>query len=149
MILTALAIFGLVFVSAPAMQAQTCNGNGSNFVDLDGDGFNDNAPDADGDGIPNGLDEDYVKPEDGTGQQKGQLGGNKGEGMAQTKTMTKEQKFNKLQAAAGAANQHRNGASGSMSGSGTGVCDGTGGGSGSGVCDGTGPKGGKKNGGGK
>lgn len=29
------------------------------FVDEDGDGFNDNAPDHDGDGIPNGLDPDY------------------------------------------------------------------------------------------
>lgn len=37
------------------------------FIDEDGDGFNDLAPDADGDGIPNGLDPDYVKPEDGTG----------------------------------------------------------------------------------
>ena len=29
------------------------------FVDVNGDGYNDNAPDADGDGIPNGRDEDY------------------------------------------------------------------------------------------
>lgn len=33
------------------------------FVDEDGDGYNDNAPDHDGDGIPNGLDPDY-KPGD-------------------------------------------------------------------------------------
>ena len=39
------------------------------FVDEDGDGFNDLAPDADGDGIPNGLDPDYVRPEDGQGNQ--------------------------------------------------------------------------------
>lgn len=39
------------------------------FVDEDGDGFNDLAPDHDGDGIPNGLDPDYVRPEDGTGHQ--------------------------------------------------------------------------------
>jgi len=32
-----------------------------NFIDLNGDGFNDNAPDADGDGIPNGQDPDYVR----------------------------------------------------------------------------------------
>ena len=31
------------------------------FVDKDGDGYNDNAPDHDGDGIPNGLDSDYLK----------------------------------------------------------------------------------------
>lgn len=35
------------------------NNQGNNFVDLDGDGYNDNAPDHDGDGIPNGLDPDY------------------------------------------------------------------------------------------
>ncbi len=39
------------------------------FLDEDGDGFNDLAPDADGDGIPNGLDPDYVRPEDGSGHQ--------------------------------------------------------------------------------
>jgi hypothetical protein len=32
------------------------------FVDLDGDGFNDNAEDEDLDGIPNEVDPDYVKP---------------------------------------------------------------------------------------
>ena len=31
------------------------------FVDKDGDGYNDNAPDHDGDGIPNGLDPDWDK----------------------------------------------------------------------------------------
>jgi hypothetical protein len=35
---------------------------GKGFIDLDGDGFNDNAPDHDGDGIPNGLDPDYQGP---------------------------------------------------------------------------------------
>ncbi|MBN1638015.1 MAG: hypothetical protein JW866_03550 [Ignavibacteriales bacterium] len=35
------------------------NNQGNNFIDLDGDGYNDNAPDHDGDGIPNGLDPDY------------------------------------------------------------------------------------------
>ncbi|MFZ1289629.1 MAG: hypothetical protein WAR79_06050 [Melioribacteraceae bacterium] len=38
---------------------QTQKLHGRNFVDEDGDGYNDNAPDHDGDGIPNGLDEDY------------------------------------------------------------------------------------------
>ena len=36
--------------------------HGTKFVDEDGDGFNDNAPDHDGDGIPNGLDPDYKGP---------------------------------------------------------------------------------------
>ena len=34
--------------------------HGVNFVDADGDGYNDNAPDHDGDGVPNGLDPDYT-----------------------------------------------------------------------------------------
>lgn len=34
---------------------------GPHFVDKNGDGYNDNAPDHDGDGIPNGLDPDYQK----------------------------------------------------------------------------------------
>lgn len=40
---------------------KTKNMHGRFFVDLDGDGFNDNAPDHDGDGIPNGLDPDYKR----------------------------------------------------------------------------------------
>jgi hypothetical protein len=62
----------MVVLLAGAASAQDFGpaGNGvCGFVDEDGDGFNDLAPDADGDGIPNGLDEDYVKPEDGTGYQ--------------------------------------------------------------------------------
>jgi len=31
------------------------------FIDNDGDGYNDNAPDHDGDGIPNGLDPDWQR----------------------------------------------------------------------------------------
>jgi len=50
-----------------------------NFVDEDGDGVCDNcdgqcnpdAPDDDGDGIPNGQDDDYSPPQDGTGRQHG------------------------------------------------------------------------------
>ena len=33
--------------------------HGQHFIDKDGDGYNDNAPDHDGDGIPNGLDPDW------------------------------------------------------------------------------------------
>jgi hypothetical protein len=124
-------------------QVQVCDGSGKNFVDLDGDGFNDNAPDHDADGIPNGLDPEYIKgAQDGTGYQNGSLGENKGEGMAQNKTMTKSQKFSRIQTQSGSMFQKRLGAQGGMNGSGTGICDGTGdGGSGTGICDGTGPKG--------
>lgn len=41
------------------------------YVDLNGDGINDNAKDDDGDGIPNCLDEDFVKSEDGTANKNG------------------------------------------------------------------------------
>jgi hypothetical protein len=55
------------------------------FIDEDGDGFNDLAPDHDGDGVPNGLDPDYERPEDGTGQQfkhqKGELNQGQPDGM--------------------------------------------------------------------
>ncbi len=42
------------------------------FVDENGDGYNDNAPDHDGDGIPNGLDPDWHKLHKGKGKGKGQ-----------------------------------------------------------------------------
>ncbi len=45
---------------------------GHGFVDEDGDGINDLAPDHDGDGIPNGQDSDWVKNKrDGTGYKQG------------------------------------------------------------------------------
>jgi len=149
LILTAIVMLGLIMVTAPSAWAQTCDGNGTNFIDLNGDGFNDNAPDHDGDGIPNGLDPDYIKhAQDGTGYQKGKIGENQGQGMLQEKAMTKTQKFERLQAFEGSMFQHRIRAFGDMNGSGTGICDGTGGGmNGSGVCDGTGPHGNQKRGG--
>jgi len=39
--------------------------HGIHFIDEDGDGYNDNAPDHDGDGIPNGLDPDWQKEKKG------------------------------------------------------------------------------------
>ncbi len=41
--------------------------HGYRFVDKDGDGYNDNAPDHDGDGIPNGVDPDYQGPKNRKG----------------------------------------------------------------------------------
>jgi hypothetical protein len=40
---------------------------GIGFADLNGDGINDNAPDDDHDGIPNGQDPVHLPPQDGTG----------------------------------------------------------------------------------
>ncbi|MBU0984265.1 MAG: hypothetical protein KKA42_10380 [candidate division Zixibacteria bacterium] len=148
-LLTALAILGLAMLTTPGLQAQTCDGTGSHFIDLDGDGFNDNAPDHDGDGIPNGLDEDWIKnAADGDGYRKGKLGENQGLGMSQTKAMAKTQTFNRLRAFEGYLFQQRVGALGGMNGMGAGICTGAGSTAGSGVCDGTGT-GGSQNRGGK
>ncbi len=58
-----LALLLTVFLSGNAFAQDTgANQNhGSGFVDADGDGYNDNAPDHDGDSIPNGLDPDWQK----------------------------------------------------------------------------------------
>jgi len=47
--------------------------HGKGFVDANGDGFNDNAPDVDKDGVPNGKDSDYqgVKSRKGNSSKKG------------------------------------------------------------------------------
>lgn len=65
MILTAIVMLGIVVLFNP-ISAQT-TGHGVNFVDLNGDGYNDNAPDHDGDGIPNGMDDDYTSRHGGRG----------------------------------------------------------------------------------
>lgn len=73
--LTAAILFLLgIAVITPDVYAQ---GNGfmvGGFVDENGDGFNDLAPDQDNDGIPNGQDDDYVRPLDGSGNQFGNVG---------------------------------------------------------------------------
>ena len=55
---------------------------GQNFVDADGDGICDNigiyGRDDDGNGIPNGQDDDYVQPLDGSGMHRGK--GQNGDG---------------------------------------------------------------------
>lgn len=68
---------GVFAVNANAQGFGPGDGTGDcPFIDENGDGFNDLAPDADGDGIPNGLDPDYVRPLDGSGAQHqyGKLG---------------------------------------------------------------------------
>lgn len=50
---------------------QTTVVHGPFFVDENGDGYNDNAPDDDGDGIPNGQDTDYTRPANGQGKHLG------------------------------------------------------------------------------
>ncbi len=140
-----LFVFVAMGVMIPNVQAQTCDS--TNFVDLDGDGFNDNAPDHDGDGIPNGQDPDYIKQaKDGTGQQKGKLnrvGAGDGTGSGTMNKFQKKNRFGKASTTNSGKFQNRfNKASSSQAaGTGTGVCDGTGPNGGSAVCDGSGPKG--------
>ncbi|MCF6269161.1 MAG: hypothetical protein L3J41_05600 [Melioribacteraceae bacterium] len=47
--------------SSKVRSSSVDNNKNRKFIDKDGDGYNDNAPDHDGDGIPNGLDPDYLK----------------------------------------------------------------------------------------
>ncbi len=66
-----LLVLGFLLIAGPASAQSQGFGQGTGvcrFVDEDGDGFNDLAPDDDGDGIPNGLDPDYVRPMDGEGR---------------------------------------------------------------------------------
>ena len=71
-LLTVTAVLAALTLGVQNLQAQDFGGRGYGpgpgmFVDENGDGINDLAPDADGDGIPNGRDDDYVRPADGTG----------------------------------------------------------------------------------
>lgn len=58
--LTLMVLTVLFFSSNAIAQDETKVTHGYKFVDANNDGYNDNAPDADGDGIPNGQDEDYT-----------------------------------------------------------------------------------------
>ena len=58
-------VFAFFTTNQAQTQADTTKSqvqHGKNFVDKNGDGYNDNAPDSDGDGIPNGVDPDYTGP---------------------------------------------------------------------------------------
>jgi hypothetical protein len=67
----------LVYAKGSQNQGMNMIGGGGigNFVDLNGDCVNDTALDADGDGIINRLDPDYVRPQDGTGSGRGAVSG--------------------------------------------------------------------------
>ena len=131
---------GLGALQVDPAVAQTGNGHGvGGFLDEDGDGFNDLAPDADGDGIPNGLDPDYVRPEDGSGNAwKHGDGEAQGEGF----WFKLRQQF---KGAGGNRGGDRSGGGGNGYGAGDGTGnggvgpqDGTGNGPGTGDCDGSG-----------
>lgn len=126
------------------------NRNRVAFVDENGDGVNDLARDADGDGIPNCQDPDWARPQDGSGY-KG--GAGKGTGTAAVTSAAGAGKAFRLdrdadgdgipngqdadwtrpQDGSGYKGQHkfakgsfRTGATGAARMAGTGVCDGTG-----------------------
>ena len=73
--LLTLVIAGL-FLFGTAVYAGNDDGGQKGFIDLNGDGFNDNMKDDDGDGIPNCVDEDYVKDGDGEGTGTANKNGN-------------------------------------------------------------------------
>lgn len=122
-----------------ATQVQPQNQHSAGFVDENGDGYNDNAPDHDGDGIPNGMDDDYTGAKvrkgndskgfvdaDGDGINDNALDAD-GDGIPNGQ----DPDFVRPQDGSGAKRGMNSG-----SGKGTGIGD----------CDGTGPKGNKKGG---
>lgn len=71
--LASAAVLALTLLLGETASAQTCDSTGvgrgrRTFVDANGDGYNDNAPDHDGDGIPNGKDADYARTGGGRGR---------------------------------------------------------------------------------
>jgi hypothetical protein len=138
MMMTLLVIAVIAFVPN-ALTAQEKNAeHGAGFVDENGDGFNDNAPDHDGDGIPNGRDEDYV----GRGTGKGFVDED-GDGINDNAPdhdgdgIPNGQDPDYTGAQNRKANKNKGGVQGSAAENATNVQKGQG----TGQCDGTGPKG--------
>ena len=145
--LTLTMAFALVAFFSTNSIAQTTGGSGIGFVDANGDGYNDNAPDADGDGIPNGQDPDYtgVKMHNGFGS-KGFVDAD-GDGINDNALdddgdgIPNGQDPDFVRPQDGSGRQNKFGQGNGMKGAGTGS------GLGTGDCDGTGPKGSGKRGG--
>jgi len=141
-LITLMLVLGLALTAAAQDVDGIGNGNGiCQFIDEDGDGFNDLAPDADGDGIPNGLDPDYVRPEDCEGDGNADQGGNQGGAMARRGQLGGGESLLKADGVA-AAGQGQGGGHGPGDGTGGGLapgdCTGFGPGDGTGECDGSG-----------
>ncbi len=105
------------------------NTNQVGFIDADGDGYNDNAADHDGDRIPNGMDEDYAGAKNRKGNSsKGFVDGN-GDGINDNALDSDgdgirngiDPDFVRTQDGTGSMRGSSNGG-----GTGTGDCDGTG-----------------------
>jgi hypothetical protein len=91
------------------------------FVDENGDGINDLAKDADGDGIPNCQDPDWTRPLDGSGYMSQHRNGQSGE-----TGMTRGRMSGQMTKSSFGKGSFRSGATAAARMSGTGVCDGTG-----------------------
>jgi len=144
------------------LKVNTKTQHGTGFIDVNGDGYNDNAPDVDGDGIPNGKDEDYTGSKvrkngkgfvdlNGDGINDNAFDSD-GDGIpnGQDPDFVKPEDGTGRKMMNGKNNQNKFGGNKYVPGSGTGnngvgPKDGTGYGSGNGTgtgtCDGTGPKG--------
>ncbi len=118
-------------------KGQMRSSKGHGFVDLNGDGYNDNAPDADGDGIPNGMDPDYTGAKmragkgargfvdlDGDGINDNALDAD-GDGIPNGQDPDYVRPMNGS-GAKRAYGKGRGTGAGSQIGAGTGICDGTG-----------------------
>ena len=108
------------------------------YIDMDGDGFDDNAPDEDGDAIPDGADPDYVTIPPEAENMNGLI--NFGETLAKAGLIedfsTNKQKFGKLDFCTRAMGQNRCGfdAGDDFGSEGIGIGGGSGGGCVGGVC---------------
>ena len=113
------------------------NTNQVGFVDENGDGYNDNAADHDGDGIPNGMDEDYTGAKNRKGNKSKGFVDADGDGINDNALDAdgdgipngKDDDFVRPQDGSGGMRGSANS-----------------GGSGTGDCDGTGPKGSRRGG---
>lgn len=142
-----LALLLTVFLSGNVLAQDTGadQGHGSGFVDTDGDGYNDNAPDYDGDGIPNGRDADYTGAAARRGNGAGGFVDADGDGVndnafdADGDGIPNGQDPDFVRPSDGSGRKNNFGSGrgkGSMN-----KGNGLGNGGGPGVCDGTGPKG--------
>jgi len=99
------------------------------FVDKNGDGYNDNAPDHDSDGIPNGVDPDYKGAKVGSGKRFTDMNGdgiNDNRGTGKRASGKKGRGGYGRGSKSGTANQFVQPQKGTRAGSKTGACNGIG-----------------------
>ncbi len=136
------------FQTKSAVKTQANGQHGIGFVDANGDGYNDNAPDADGDGIPNGMDPDYTGAKMHNGNGRGGFVDADGDGINDNAMDADgdgipngmDPDYVRPQDGSGQKNGQGRGNGQQMRGAGNGT------GLGTGDCDGTGPKGNGKRG---